>query len=334
MRARYPYGTDLPPSDAPRDECARLCGDPALTTCRLAPEYRDAFFRANSSVEGDGGPNDGGSEGGDSGPGPDAAPPTRCPDGFAGVALTCEQYVSRGGNNPGCPIEGRKPSGLLPLEGRGAGGAEANAVARYLAESAHLEAASVHAFVALARALEAHGAPCELVAACRGAAREEARHARLVGELARRAGGCVPPVVVGPTALPSLLALALENVVEGVVREAYGAAQAFARAARAEDRAVGEAMASIAAEEAQHAELSLRIHAFLWSKLDAGERAEVDAARAAAIAGLRRDLAGEVMPVLQRTLGVPSRAQALAMVEELEARGYWRQDTTPLWASA
>ena len=55
----------------------------------------------------------------------------------------------------------------------------------FLADAARLEAASIDAFEIVAKELETFGAPAELVARAREAAREERRHARIVSELAR-----------------------------------------------------------------------------------------------------------------------------------------------------
>src|SRR5258708_38720960 len=65
---------------------------------------------------------------------------------------------------------------------------------RWLADAAWMEAASVRAFQRLARELAAHGAPLELVREARRAARDEARHARVMTTLARRHGERVPRV--------------------------------------------------------------------------------------------------------------------------------------------
>ncbi len=54
----------------------------------------------------------------------------------------------------------------------------------FFARAAHDEAASVHAFLALAHELEAHNAPASLVARARTAASDELRHTRAIGRLA------------------------------------------------------------------------------------------------------------------------------------------------------
>lgn len=146
------------------------------------------------------------------------------------------------------------------------------------------------AFEELAKDLTRLQAPAQLVAACLRAARQEVAHARTVGVLARRRGAEPPAVQVRQRALPSRLELALHNAVEGVVRESYGALQAIVsgRAARAED--VRLAMAGIAVDESEHAEVALQITAWLHTRLSAEELLQVSRARDAAIAELRREL--------------------------------------------
>jgi hypothetical protein len=68
------------------------------------------------------------------------------------------------------------------LESRGGAGDSTGA---WFATMAHAEAASVVSFVRLAATLVAHDAPAELVARCRAAARDEARHAQVMARHAR-----------------------------------------------------------------------------------------------------------------------------------------------------
>src|SRR5688572_20386812 len=89
-------------------------------------------------------------------------------------------------------IAGRRPPGLLPAVFGGGGGA----VGAWLAELAHLEAASVPAFLMLADDLQRAGAPSALIDAARVAAADEVRHARLMGTLARAAGAELPAVTI------------------------------------------------------------------------------------------------------------------------------------------
>jgi hypothetical protein len=82
--------------------------------------------------------------------------------------------------------------------------------------------------------------------ASRRAARDEVRHARVMKKLARRAGGHVPGVQVQALHVRSLEEMALENVVEGCVRETFGAVVAMIQAERAGDARVRRAMRRIA----------------------------------------------------------------------------------------
>ena len=84
-------------------------------------------------------------------------------------------------------FSGRRPLGLQPPSRK----ASRTPSGRLLAEMAYLEAASVHAFVVLARELEGHGAPARLCAASRRAAGDEIRHAAVMRKLAQRAGSRV-----------------------------------------------------------------------------------------------------------------------------------------------
>ena len=80
--------------------------------------------------------------------------------------------------------KGRRPLGHVECV-EAPGGDE---LGTYLARCAHLEAASVVAFTELAAQLAALGAPAGLVARCRTAATEEARHAAVLGGLADARG--------------------------------------------------------------------------------------------------------------------------------------------------
>ncbi len=175
----------------------------------------------------------------------------------------------------------------------------------------------------LARELAFHGAPPELIDACRRAAAEEERHAANVGGLARRFGGIVTAPCVAPrTAKRSVEELALENAVEGQVRELFGAAQAMFRAARSTDEGVRAVQRELAREECGHAELSARIGGFLLAKFDAEARGRVTAAVARARRELRQELArSSSSPALMSVAGVPSRSEALAMFDALSASG-------------
>ena len=111
-----------------------------------------------------------------------------------------------------------------------------NRLGDFLARCAHQEAASVFSFSRLARELEAHGAPRQLVARARAARADESRHAAIVGALARERGGELSPVRIESLHVRSLEEMALENAVEGCVLETYGAAIGAHQAECAEKR--------------------------------------------------------------------------------------------------
>ena len=131
------------------------------------------------------------------------------------------------------------------------------------------EHASVASFARFALELMAAGAPAHLVAAAHRAALNEVRHARIAFGLASAFGG----FPVGPGAFPSasaglrpdLASFARAVAVEGCVHETVAALVAAARAQAATDPRVATALASIAEDEAQHAELAWRTIAWVLS---------------------------------------------------------------------
>jgi hypothetical protein len=182
---------------------------------------------------------------------------------------------------------------------------------------AWLEAASVPAFERLMRELEAHGAPASLRNAARRAARDEVRHARTITALAEEAGARVPQVRVAPFEERSLEAIATENAVEGCVRETFGAAVAAVQAKRASHRGLRAAMRRIARDEAQHAQLSWAVADWIDAKLDAGARKRVRRMRERAAVELLREVSVDPSAIARRDLGLPSAAEARAMVLSL-----------------
>jgi hypothetical protein len=195
----------------------------------------------------------------------------------------------------------------------------------FLADAARLEAASIHAFEIVAKELEAFGAPADLVARAREAANEERRHARVVAALAVRRGSSPrAPSKITRRATRELRALAIENAIEGCVRETYGAALATFQASRAAADDVREAMRTIARDESSHAALSFAIDAWLATRLDEDDRRDVDAARAKAIDALASHLEDAPARAFDAELGMPAREEARAMFGELR-RSVWNQ---------
>jgi len=209
---------------------------------------------------------------------------------------------------------GRRPEGLSDARATGP-----DAVARFLAQTAYLEAASVDAFDRLAFELEAHGAPEGLRAGARRAAQDEIRHARVTKNLAERAGARVPRVRVERRSVRPLEDIAIENAVEGCVRETYGAAVAMIQAERSGDVRIRRAMKRISRDESRHAELSWQVAQWLSPKLNAESRRRVREAQAKAVAALVRDARHEPDARLTERLGVPGASQASAVLAELQA---------------
>ncbi len=221
----------------------------------------------------------------------------------------------------GC--DGRRHA-CLRSSGAGAGG---DAVTSWLARAAHDEAGSVHAFVALRRELARHGAPRPLLARLRRAAADERRHARVVDRLVRSRGGRWRRPVMAACPGRELLAIAVENAVEGCVRETWAALSAAHQARCAGDRRIRAAMVGIALDEQGHAELAWAIDAWLHGRLDAEEWAQVEAARAGAAAQLRAGLLARHLPdEVVQLAGVADGEVALRLVDGL-AEALWCDDS-------
>jgi hypothetical protein len=239
-----------------------------------------------------------------------------CPDWFGG-AKECTVFDDTNGGHITCNYgpcaTGRRPTGL-----RTPAAHAPTAVASYLARAAYLEAASVVAFERLTRELEAHRAPTRLCEASRRAARDERRHARTMRGLARDAGARPAPIRLGRCVPRSLLAIAIDNSVEGCVRETFGAAVAVVQARRAKDARVRHAMRSIASDETSHAELSWSLARWLDRRLSADERDALRAATARAVARLSGEIACSLEDPAAALLGLPAGRQTSAIFRHLE----------------
>jgi hypothetical protein len=117
----------------------------------------------------------------------------------------------------------------------------------------------------------------------------------------------------------SLEEMAVENVVEGCVRETFGAAVAMIQAQCAGDADMRRAMKRIARVETRHAELSWAVARWLEPQLDAEARSRVRQAQAKAVAALVRDARHEPDARLTERLGLPGASQASAVLAELQA---------------
>lgn len=215
--------------------------------------------------------------------------------------------------DPNCNI-GRRPVGLQVAEAC----ESPEALGRYFANAAHLEAASVHAFLRLRDELALHGADVGLQDAARRSAMEEVQHARVTDRLARRFGGTPQRPVVEELPPRSLMDVALENAVEGCVRETYGALLAHHQALHARDLEVREAMVRIAEDETRHAALSWDIDQWARPRLSAEEREALREAQKRAVALLREDVAAPLDASIVTMAGMPTPEAALALLDTLE----------------
>ena len=187
----------------------------------------------------------------------------------------------------------------------------------WFADMAHLESASIQAFVELAQWLDARGAPSELAERCRAAASDEIVHAELMAELALREGAELATPSADPPA-DDLLAVALHNASEGCVHEAFAALIAAEQARTCVDPNLRSVFARIAADELRHGQLAWDLHAWLMARLDDAGRAKVEAAQLEALARLPTTIRSNAA----RTplgLGWPSPALAAAMAEHFAA---------------
>ncbi len=222
---------------------------------------------------------------------------------------------------------GRRPNGLRPAPRCELGASDA--VGAWLAQCARLEAASVRAFRDLHRELEALGAPSALVRAAKRSAWDEVRHTRVVARLARARGAKVERAAIAKrgrrrepvteeTRSARVLALALENAVEGCVRETFGAFVAMKQSAEAKDERVRRAMRGIAEDETRHAALAWGIAAWVEGELEESGRADVGEAMRGAIGVLGCEVRGTGLGVAA-AIGLPTGADGAAMVKAFAA---------------
>lgn len=226
-------------------------------------------------------------------------------------------FVVHVGWSPSCP-GGRRPRGLAFGRGARAG----SSAGHWFAELCQLEAASVPAFEILEAELGQAEAPPRLVRAARAATADERRHTRMAARLARRFGAEPASPGVPPMSARPLEDLAEENVVEGCVREAYGAALAMVQAATSVDPVVRAAMGRIAVDETRHAALALAVHSWASGRMGSRARKRVADAGAAAVEQLRASAGEDWSPELGATVGLPPPPVAVALVDHL-SRTLW-----------
>jgi hypothetical protein len=213
---------------------------------------------------------------------------------------------------------GRRPSGLTSTSID----LERDKLGDLLARMAHLEAAGVIAFERLAVELAAHGAPQSLIGQATGAAEDERRHAHSIADLAWARGGEPVAVETLPFTARSLFEMALENAVEGCIRETYGALVGAYQATRARDLDLRLAMRTIAPEEARHAALAHAVHLWALEQLSETERDQLRRAQVAAVFGLARECAVPPDSELMEQAGLPDSGVACQLLGEL-TRELW-----------
>lgn len=274
----------------------------------------------------DGGATDGGAT--DGGMVGRALTPEQCAR-FCRDSYSCRLEASDGGDLSvrcvttcyavGC---GRRPAELPALAESGDAEDLDAQLRHYFEQAAYLEAASVHAFRRLGTELVAHSAPQELVQAAARAVEDEVRHTRIMTWLARRHGGKLQRPPRGPRHVRLLGELALENAVEGCVRETYGALVAWVQACAAADPQVAQAFRRIAVEETDHAHLAFAIAEWAHGRLTASELRLLKDAQREAIAALRTEVQREPPPGLAHLIGLPAQAVAEGLLHEAE-RTLW-----------
>ena len=147
---------------------------------------------------------------------------------------------------------------------------------------------------------------------------EEVLHTHATAQLARRFGATPrrPEVEVLP--LRPLFEVALDNAVEGCVRETYGALVAHHQAQHARDEQVRTLMARIAEDETRHAGLSWAVGAWAHAQLSAAEREALREAQRKAVATLREEVATPLDAALVQEAGMPAPEVASSLVASLE----------------
>ncbi len=206
---------------------------------------------------------------------------------------------------------GRRPTGLKHAHGRGT-----TRLGAYFASITHLEAASVHAFDTLERELIHHDAPRHLVLAAQAARRDEIRHARVMGRLAKRYGGSPPEPRVEAHSVRSLEDMTLENATEGCIRETYGALVGMWQAKFAQDAELRRVMERIARDETRHASLSWAIHHWAYSKLSPEARQRITQARQWTMDQVVAEAYQGHDPQLVETAGLPDASAGQRLVQQ------------------
>jgi len=215
------------------------------------------------------------------------------------------------------PWAGRRPLHFVPGEYL-----EAPPVGRYFARLAECETASLSAFARFAAELEAHGAPTELAEEAREAAREVVHHAEIAHELALRFG--TEPIFPLFASLPprGIVLSAIDNAVEGCIRQTYGALVVTYQAKGAKDLPTRDGMRSVASEKRRHAALAWRASVWFEKRLPSNDVERIRRAQHEELEALGREVDPGLTPFERGLLGLPDRDRALSILERL-TRELW-----------
>jgi hypothetical protein len=153
---------------------------------------------------------------------------------------------------------------------------------------------------------------------CAQSALEEIEHTKLTSALAHSFGAEPALPAMASLAVRGALEIAIENAVEGCVRETYGALLAYHQAATARLPYVREVMIAIAQDEARHAELAWAISRWLEPQLSPAERAQIALERAAAMQKLEAGSDLELGSTERAAIGWPSRHAQEVLLSRLQ----------------
>lgn len=243
-----------------------------------------------------------------------------------------EYTVAIGAHYPGifgpfniCSIAGRPlrgPDGILLPHVKTIGSRQARhdlrtdpstrqALALAFQNDARSECASIPAFLALARDLEAVGAPRDLVASAFEAAHDEIRHTQLCASLAGDLSGKSIAIELLPPAPPSgldrtaeLSRLAVESLEDGLFSEGAAALRARRQHNASMDSMSRATLGLIARDEARHADLGLRVAAYC-------------------LAAGKKPVRAALEEALNRALTSPRDSEHLAQQSDIDPRA-WR----------
>lgn len=196
---------------------------------------------------------------------------------------------------------------------------------RWLEALAHSEAASVHAFTALEQELASAGVPAPLLTRVRSAAKDEVRHAAMIGRLARRMGGAPSPTCTRTIPERDLAAIAIENAIEGCIAETVAAMCALHQGATASDPRIRAVMHRIGLDELEHAALAWDLHDWLVERLSAADRLRARRRASATIRSALESFAPPTRPDTAKALGLPDGAAYDRILGTLAA-DLWRRE--------